>query len=335
MEFEKKQILTPPYMRVSSTGVQEIHNYLRTALGRLTHVSFPLSWSWEWLVTQGQYRGKLPNRLAGMLKTRYDIKLTPKQKSTIGNIARKHLLARDNYTVDFTDTFDWNDGDFGDFGSCFWGANFGAREIMEEEGVIAIRFYDEDDNGIGRAWLYELSDTAWILFNAYGLECSEAASVFAMKLGEDTGDTWDYEQLDSLRISGISKGFVYVNSFSQIICREGYHLEFNVDLDWNIPYYSCSSCGDWVHEDNLYHDEEICESYCYDCYEALLSEGEEQRLAELEERLERDMEEDFRDDAGRAEIVHTLAQEAIRNSIMAQLVAGQQVMPGVWDTTSL
>ena len=328
MELEKKQTLTPSYKCVSITGIQEIHNYLRVVLGRLLYVRFPLTWSWEWLGTHGQYRGKLPNRLAGMLKTRYDIKLTAEQKSIIGNIARKHLLVEDTYTIDFTDNFDWDAGDFGDYGSCFWGDNSGAREIMEGEGVIAIRFYDED-RGTGRAWLYELSDSAWLLFNAYGLECPEAASIFAMKLKEDTGDTWEYEELDSFQIDGNTKGFVYINSYPQIIYREDHDRDLNVDLDWSVPYYPCPSCGDWTHEDDMYYDEEDCESYCYGCYEATLAKREEERLAELEEQgeieeeNERELLEEYRYTYQQAVLAHSLKQEAIRNSIIAQLVAGQ------------
>ena len=323
MEFEKKQTLEPAYKRVSLTGVQEIHNYLRLELGRFTSPNFPLSWSWEWMSTVGEFRGKLPGRLAHMLKATYDIKLKPKQKSEIGNIARRHLLVKEAYTIDFTTHFDWDAGDFGDSGSCFWGANYGAREIMEEEGVIAIRFYDEDGRGSGRAWLYELSNDAWVLFNAYGLECPEVASIFAAKLKEDTGDTWEYEQMDHLQINGISRGFVYINNSPQIVYREGYDHELCVDLDWDIPYFLCADCEDWVHEDELYYDEDYDESLCESCYRKLEEEREEERLAKLEEILEKEMEEDFQDAAGRAEIVYTMAQEATRNSIRAQLVAGQ------------
>lgn len=321
MELEKKQTLTPPYKRVSETGIQEIHNYLRTELGRETYLYFPLSWSWEWLATHGDYRGKLPNRLAHLVKTRYDIKLIPKQRSMIGNIARKHLLVDDSYTIDFTDTFDWEPGDFGDYGSCFWAANRFAREVMEEEGVIAIRFYDEDGKGFGRAWLYEVSSDAWVLFNAYGLECPEVASILTMKLEEDTGDTWDYEELSSLWMGPSS--LVYINAQPQVIYRDGHHPGRSIDLDWDVPYRMCISCDDWYYEDDIYYDEDSDGPICSDCYEMLLDRREAERLAELEERLEYEMGEDFRSDAAQAEAIHVAAQETIRNNIIAQLVAGQ------------
>ena len=317
MELEKKHTLVPPYKKVSLTGIQEIHNYLKAELDILCY--YPCEWSWEWIYTRGSYRGKLPNRIAGRIKSYYGLKLTPEQKSAVGNLARKHLLAQENYTIDFTDTFDWKSGDFGDRGSCFWGCNRSAKEVMESEGVIAIRFYDAlGYTGIGRAWLYELSEGAWVLFNAYGLECPEAASVFAMKMQEDDGGKWEYKELGSLDIDGWSGGLVYINNHPQIVYREGYDPECYVDLDWDVPYCPCESCGDWIHEDETNYDDGG-DPLCGECYEELLDQREEIRLFELEEAK-------FRDAAGRAEIAHTFTQEAIRQAIARNVVNGQLPM---------
>jgi len=321
MELDEKVIVTQSSKDVSDSGVKEIHRYLNTELGLLCW--FPCDWSWDWVYTDGKYRGKLPNRVAAWIKSYYGLKLTSEQRSMLGNIARKHLCTKDCYTVDFTDEFDWEAGDFGDLGSCFWDANAAAREVMEENGVLAIRFYDEDGKGFGRAWLYELSTNAWVLFNAYGPECAEAAFVFSMQMDKDTGETWTYKELDYLTVDGISHGLVYINGCPQIIYKGGYGPKNQVDLDWDVPYRLCENCGSQIHEDETYYDDDWDGPLCEDCYETLLEQREEERLADLEELLEQEMEEEFKLMAKRAEAAHVMTQEVIGNSITDQAIAGQ------------
>ena len=329
MELDKKVVITQPSKEVSDAGIKEIHRYLNKELDIMCY--FPCEWGWDWVNTKGMYRGKLPNRVAARIKSYYGLKLTSEQRSMLGNIARKHLCTKDHYTIDFTNEFDWRPGDFGDHGSCFWGDNYPARKVMEENDVLAIRFYNEDGKGFGRAWLYELSTDAWVLFNAYGPECPEAASVFAMQMERNTGDNWIYKELNSLVVCDHPRGLVYINGCPQIIYKDGYDPEDWIDLDWDVPYFPCEHCESWTHEDEVYYDDDCNGPLCEDCYETLLDEREQERLEELEKLLEQEMEEEFKVTAGRTEIAHVIAQEAIRNSVIAQLGAGQMVMPGIWS----
>jgi hypothetical protein len=245
MKLEKKYNIEIDKEVVSAAGRAKINVYLDDlGLPRL-HGDL---WSWGWIETRGAYHGKLPKRVAAYLKAIYALKLTPEQISEIGNIARDHVLPGSTYLFDFTDKFDWSSGGFGDCGSCFWGCRDVARGVMEKVGVIAIRFYDAlGYSGIGRAWLYKLSDTQWILFNAYGGNTITYANIFAHFLRDVTDRQWEYDNVN-LTVNGDAEGLIYINSRPQIIYVKD-NMIADVDLCW--PNYTyCKDCEYWFPVDD-------------------------------------------------------------------------------------
>lgn len=237
MELEKKYTIIIDDAVVSTTGRLRINEYLVSQ-------QFPSLWgdwwSWKWVETNGQFRGKLPKRVSSYVRRWGGKRLTTEQLSIIGNIAKENLLSEVSYTFDFTDKFNWEAGDFGDSCSCFWGCRNMAKGVMEKEGVLAIRFY-AGYSGIGRAWLYKLSDTQWILFNAYGLSTIDCANIFARFLGG-----WEYDEV-VLTVNGEEEGLIYINARSQVIYKDNKITDIN--LDWS-QYIWCDGCDNWFLEED-------------------------------------------------------------------------------------
>src|SRR5689334_15785896 len=66
------------------------------------------------------YRGKLVTRISRYMKREYNLTLSESQLASVGTWIERHS-GSEGYNVRFTQEFDWNDGDYGDRGSCFWG----------------------------------------------------------------------------------------------------------------------------------------------------------------------------------------------------------------------
>lgn len=284
MKLNTKYEITVDPNEISACGILGIYEFVEDEGLPLLPLSFSMK---EWILQTGEFRGKLPNRLGALLKKEWGIKLTSEQRTAIGNIARMYTLPNTEYTFDFVDSFNWEDGDFGDSGSCFWGDNYLARNVLEEEGALAIRFYDEslaDYNGVcpgsGRAWIYQLDRETWVLFNAYGVETRPAARVLTTYLTQSTDKQWECKDLGDLMVSGQRAGLVYLNDNPQVIFVSGSGPPDEVDLDW-ARYVECDSCEMWTLEEDLYDvsDERLCyscsEQYteCYRCGEMFFLGG--------------------------------------------------------------
>lgn len=151
--------------------------------------------------------GSFVKRLQKVIYQKYNYKLPASLLNSIGDLISKNLPPEQSYYIDFVNKFDWNSGDFGDAGSCFWGGmRPGIRNNMAKTNkFFAIRmfkritgselkavtkcgttlYYKEPDGsvaykGLGRAWLYKgiykrevskiltVSSDIYVLFNAYG-----------------------------------------------------------------------------------------------------------------------------------------------------------------------
>lgn len=207
-------------------------------LVQLTNIHLPKDWSWHWMVDRGEYRGRLPRRIASFFKKQCNVTLTSGNIATLGNLARQHCHVRKQYTFDFTKSFDWCDGDFGDSGSCFWGAREPAREVLMCNGVIAIRFYT-GSRGTARAWIKEEGECV-VVFNAYGLPCREISYVLSTLLNKNT-------QKVRMSISGDPDELIWLNADAHII---GPHMGA-ITLSFDVPYKYCSRCDEFVHKDNF------------------------------------------------------------------------------------
>lgn len=235
----------------------------------------------EWVVTRHEYAtGTFPKRLSKWLHKEYGQSFTPEQLARIGTLAREHTSAeRHTYFYDITDTIDWDDGDFGDSGSCYWGSNRGARAMLDENHCLALRFFKdaEGDEGIGRCWLYRNS-MFWIIWNAYfnnthdygahnscaGLQLVGMARLLATEFG------LSYKRI-ALENGGMTGGLLWINNGAgymigpdEVIQKYGHY-----DLHFSPTSYCCD-CGYAFDEDELveingglYCEECRDERFCY------------------------------------------------------------------------
>jgi hypothetical protein len=224
----------------------------------------PQDWSWEWLVTgKGDYVGTFPKRISKFFWHIHGIKCPQSLIQEIGNIARQHSGTASHYEFEFVDRFDWEAGDYGDKGSCYFGGHSAAREILQDNGALAICFY-ENEEGYARAWLAKLSDARFILFNGYGMPASPTltiARIFA---------TWlnlNYKKINLVN-HGETGGMLYINAGSGYLIGTPEQLESTTfhDLEYGCKAcYTCFSCDDELTEDEMYNAPNG-EHYCGDCY---------------------------------------------------------------------
>lgn len=218
-------------------------------------------------------KGKLTTRLAHYFYENFRIKLPKTLLAEIGNIARQHAETGNTYHFEFTDTFDWEDGDFGDGGSCYWGSHEAAREMLVINNALAICFYNEAGDGIGRAWLYDNNDY-WIIWNGYGFAGNSTltiARVFASFIG------MSFKKI-GLSNRGVIGGMLYINGGigyaigSESAIANVTHYDF-----WWDGLEVCYECGATLDEDDTYrgaNDEIYCDHCFYNHFDTCSRCGE-------------------------------------------------------------
>jgi hypothetical protein len=136
---------------------------------------------------------------------------------------------------------------------------------MEEHSGRAICFYDDDENGIGRAWIMPVKN-GHVIFNAYGVHLTSAARVFA----QHTQTSYKKIHLDN---QGSTVGLLWINSGAGFFIGEVSEHEFNdcIDLDICTTDRCWCGCRDIVHSDDerCYCSSCVSEDYtcCEDCGE--------------------------------------------------------------------
>lgn len=275
-KFDHRYTFQTPQGTISDTGIELIQGYLvnqkpsedqnwieanneAVTLPNLLPL-LPESWEWVWLVTgKAQYVGTFPKRISKYYYTTRSLKVPNSVMSEVGNLARTHSSESITYHFDFVTDLNWQAGDFGDGRSCFWGGRESAREMIKDAGGFAIRFF-EDDKGVARAWIIP-SDNVYYVFNGYGHQTVKIARIFSTFLG------LSYKKV-SLSNHGGTSSTLYINTGRGYAIGEHATIEHINSHDFEIyddEMRSCSDCGDYVDEDNLYVglDDEI---YCQDCY---------------------------------------------------------------------
>ena len=140
-ELLKKHTLKADSDRVSAEGLQLVRQFVTDKY----KVDLPADFSLEWTVgKKAEYAGNFPTRIKLFLKKVHGIKMSGPDISEVGNIGKRNTITADEFTFDFTKEFDWEDGDFGDGGSCYWAGRAGARKMLEDHDSLAIRFYEPE-----------------------------------------------------------------------------------------------------------------------------------------------------------------------------------------------
>lgn len=131
-----------------------------------------------WRTGRGQ---KLTTRLKALLFREHKVKADEYDLKAVGNFFSARIMAEGLLFFDFTDTFDWKDGEFGDGGSCFWGGRSWSRKVIKDNGGRAVRFYKQEAGkvkGFARAWVGRC-DQGFVIFNVYGTTIRAMANVLA------------------------------------------------------------------------------------------------------------------------------------------------------------
>lgn len=206
----------------------------------------PLPEDFEWIwVTR---RGTLPKRVQSFYHKQHAVRLTPEQVSELGNVARAHCgSASKEYTLDFTNRITWEAGEFGDYGSCYWGNNAQAKDMLHENGAFAVRGWkskkpddDQSFDGYARAWLVPIGQNRLVVFNGYGETSLTFARLLALKF------SCSYKAI-SLRNNGSDGGMLYINTGCYVVGAweqiQGFEKH---DFGWDEPEedttIECAEC---------------------------------------------------------------------------------------------
>lgn len=233
----------------------------------------------EWLTKTGTF----PKRIAKAWKKAAGYKLDQPLLSKIGSAASTYCEKQSRYYVDFTQSFDWKAGDYGDSGSCFWGCHAAAREAMDNAGYWAMRFYSgpSPETGMARCWVAPVvvgTEPCLMLFNAYPSSFSliKMGRILSTMLG-----TYYRHGID-LSNYGDNCGTLYINGGTGLAVGPESAVSGldKFDLRCDTPdeddRHTCTACGERVNADEAftYDDEYYCQScfndrfyYCTKCDE--------------------------------------------------------------------
>lgn len=281
IELNKRTELSLPEGTISQSGIHEIMRLITSqqigigqwqALNPDTELHYlpplPANWQWQWLITaRGDYVGTMPKRVRKYYRKAHGLKSPDTFIEEVGNVARRHSDTHLSYTFEFVSEFDWDAGDFGDRGSCYWGDHAQARDMLRDNGALAIRFYSDTGRGKARAWIVEIPfapSPYYILFNGHGFPGDPTlviARVFAHFVG------MNYYKI-RVTNNGAPNGMLWIDGGKGYVICDQSHLEqgkmASYDFDFVEPY-RCESCGDAITHDNMYYGSDS-NCYCEQCF---------------------------------------------------------------------
>lgn len=222
--------------------------------------ALPTDWQWTWVVTgKGEYIGTFTKRVAKYYFKSYELKCPPSFLQKIGELARVHSGEATHYKFRFVDEFNWTPGDYGDSGSCYWGSNSEALNVLTDNAARAVLF---EEPIRARAWVAENlpENDLIIVFNGYGFSGDSTLSI-ARILAHWKGVS--YKRIE-LRNHNVDNGTLWINAGRGYIVGPAESLErwAEFDFQWGEPR-SCENCGCGVNDGYWGVDECL---YCEDCY---------------------------------------------------------------------
>lgn len=278
MEFGKLFTYVSPAGTISDAGIVEITRLIQsqdltTAEWRSVNPdcawrvlpALPSDWAYVWIIAKGEFAGTFPKRVRSFFYKNYKIKCLDGFIAKLGEIARAHSAENVTYHYEFVDSFDWQSGEFGDAGSCYWGSNSEAREMLSENGAWAIRFYDETGKGYARAWVYQADDSLYIVWNGYGKPFANPTITIARVVAAHFNLSYKRIRLEN---NGTDTGTLYINSGAGYAIADVETLDGvgDFDLEWDDPNgCQCHNCGDRINEDDAYYGADDMQ-YCEHCY---------------------------------------------------------------------
>jgi hypothetical protein len=258
---------TPVYFRPGDLHLPRAQ--LRYQLSKLYLVG-------EELVTRN---GKIAKRIRKWVHERFDYDLPTNIVATLGELAHRMSIKPGEYYFDVTRDFGWRDGDFGDSGSCFWGSNSGAKELIHDANGFALRIFSEPDTlnnrvwyngkvtGVARCWAVPLGQWQVVLFNCYSddknIRIEDMANLLATYLGEHEVQHVSLYNYDD------TSGLLYINGGSGIVVApNGSDIDDPIDLELGDDLNAyCYRCEDRYNVEDLYYSEYLDEYLCPECYD--------------------------------------------------------------------
>lgn len=243
---------------ITDTGIAAINEHL-VGLG---YPTLPDTFDLSWLVTRGEYAGTFPKRVSSWLKREHGKKIDSLSLSKIGNLAKMHGNDGSQIIYDVTDRLDWNAGDFGDSGSCFWGSYAQTRYHFQQSGFLAMRLYDENGNGTSRSWVAPNlpEDGCYIMFNGYGRQLVVQARVLATDLG------LSYKKIRLSNFGEYTSEF-YINSGVGYLLGLPEQIEDveEYDFEMRVGVCECDWCGTYLRPTFLYDvdGDQVCSNCVY------------------------------------------------------------------------
>jgi hypothetical protein len=181
---------------------------------------------YKWLTE----RGTFPKRLAlWCLKNGKGIVDT----SPIGNMVREDMsLQQEKFIFDITDKFTWGKSDFGQCNSCWWTHTRPPyKQLWQDAGHLCLRFFQLDNKGYGRSWIWvDPDDEFIILMNFYGEKSGLQARILAAALH------MEYKPIGFWCYGVHNNGGAYVVASKENMIKRKQHMK--VDLirkleEWN------------------------------------------------------------------------------------------------------
>lgn len=284
IEFFKKYTLKVPKGQITPEGEQLIKEYLYKCGVRMKwHQEYSVEWVY---MTK---RGTLAKRIRAMLKRgkhnpdfpMEDIpvfNLSDAQTAKIGEIAFDNTYKDTEYTFDFDNKIEWRAGAFADPNSCLL---LDKRSIsvptMLHAGIFAMRFFNKNGAGVGRAWILPRQDMqGYLVMNGYGLSTSTIALLFS---------TWLGCKYSILRVhtTGNGKEYFYTNGEStSFLCAPPEQfdklpsiLDLPITLYYGKNKHQCYKCNGIYDKRSLHKvinservdgEQVLCCKRCYDYY---------------------------------------------------------------------
>lgn len=169
------------FSKNNNRKLQEIAGYVNEFLLREGPGVDPHAVTVEWR-TSG---GLLPKRISRFVKEKFDVKMSNDELGALGSLAGGFAPKESSFVLDVTNgrrAMTWSPGDFGDSGSCLWGAekSYVRWQFETQHNAFAVRFFQPTaqvergsqalqiaKQGVGRCWGV-VQNGKLFLFNAYG-----------------------------------------------------------------------------------------------------------------------------------------------------------------------
>ena len=126
--------------------------------------TFDSRWKLEEKNDNEGFQGSFIKRLAKHIFKHFNVQVDEKFLGKIANDCKKYINESgiDNFSIEFSESFDWRPGDFGDAGSCWFSYNCGAPQLIKDNGGCFVKVFIED-KGVARACILPYDNYHMIL----------------------------------------------------------------------------------------------------------------------------------------------------------------------------